>query len=173
MLLSQIDRALQAWPRYDVLAFLFTYGLPVFGWTLNVAKDFYGHELSGILGISSIILLPYALGVVGSAFFVKRGLMLGGRGSDAYYGGALVGAGAYQDEARLLQSMGVRAREFPFDVLIMFLGFGPSLYSELVFRPVDASIDYELLLRTYSFMLVVTIVLVILAMWRRRKLGRV
>jgi hypothetical protein len=69
--------------------------------------------------------------------------------------------------------MGVRAREFPFDVLIMFLGFGPSLYSELVFRPVDASIDYELLLRTYSFMLVVTIVLVILAMWRRRKLGRV
>lgn len=172
-LLSHIDRSLEIWPRLTAVASVLTYILPVVGWVSDIFGGIYEDELPGWFGAASLFLITYALAIIGVAFVVKRGLMLGASGRAAYYVGGIDGRGKYEDEGNILRLMGVRAREFPFDALIIIISFVPSLLFQLELQEAGAIRGSSLyLIAVLGAPLIFTIVIVTIGLLRRTKLGR-
>jgi hypothetical protein len=113
VLTAEIDRLLVQWPAPKLVQGLFAYALPL----MSPLAAFYQMVVPSAPAIWTrlivLVSLSYALGVVASAFVVKRGLMLGGEGRAAYFPGFLEGNGAYATERELLAMFGISRSEFP------------------------------------------------------------
>jgi hypothetical protein len=163
--LARIDRALDFWKRH------ITVGLILFGWfpllvgpVTALAKWLFPDEVP--LAFRSEWIEPtiwilffsifYLFIFLGSAFAVKRGLMLGGTGSDTYNPSSLPGQGGYGQERKILGPLGLTPSEFPLDLIFaipLALFFAMGSYFGVAFA---------LLMVAYG-----------LISWiRRRKLGR-
>ena len=129
--LARIDRAIDFWKKH------ITAGLILFAWipalvafagsVIAVGKSlfpnvdlgaFFAQPLVIMTGFS-FVLAVYLLIFFSSAFVVKRGLMLGGKGRDAYYPGLLPGAGGYAREREILGALGLAVSEFPLDLVFI------------------------------------------------------
>jgi len=112
-LTADIDRLLLQWPAPKLVQGFFAYGLPL----LSPLAAFYQMLVPSAPAVGTrlvvLISLSYALVLINSAFVVKRGLMLGGKGRAAYFPGFLEGSGAYAVERELLAKFDLAAREFP------------------------------------------------------------
>lgn len=120
-LTAEIDRLLVQWPAPKLVQGLFAYALPL----MSPLAAFYQMVVPSAPAIWTRLIvlfsLSYALGVVASAFVVKRGLMLGGEGRAAYFPGFLEGNGAYATERELLAIFGISRSEFPLAYALMLL----------------------------------------------------
>jgi hypothetical protein len=120
--------------------------------------------------------IGYVLNIPVSAFLVKRGLILGGSGSEAYYPGFLEGSGYYSQESNLFSTLGFKTREFPLDLIFVL---GGSIVALLTYNN-QLSVYEELGLHsqwkpTFVFMTIIlysTITLMIVSWARRKRLGR-
>lgn len=176
-LLSRIDKVLEQWRGPRILHASFTYGLPAAGFLLEIYRISQGGQLPVWTGTLVLSIVGYSLTFVMSAFMVKRGLMLEGSARSSYFPGSLGGRGAYADEHRIFQSIGVARREFPLDILValvaMLLGYFTRGIMLGVYKLVGipSPTEYELII-----WLVPTFALYFLlsgfALFRRMKLGR-
>ena len=143
--LARIDRAMDFWkPRITVGSILFGW-LPVLvgmvGSVAAVGTLFPKVDLGALFAqpwvvatfgatiVFSIILAIYLLIFLGSAFQVKRGLMLGGKGREACFPISLPGPGGYAQERKVLGALGLAVSEFPLDLVfgipgLLLLVFG-------------------------------------------------
>lgn len=125
--LARIDQAMDVWQqRTTFRSIVLVWFLPLMG-PVTQAWQFFvpaGLMPSPVWArYAAIFSLSYALAFLGSAFLVKRGLMLGATGPDAYYPGFVPGPGGYLQEKTILSSLGLKVREFPLDSAILVGGF--------------------------------------------------
>ena len=103
--LDKIDRAMVVWEqRTTVKSVVFSWLLPLIGpatyvWNWFVPASFMPTSTWTHFAVS--ISVSYALGFLSAAFVVKRGLMLGGTGSAAFYPGFALGSGGYAQEKQI------------------------------------------------------------------------
>jgi len=115
---AKIDHAMNVWQPAGISSIILTWVFPAIGPVLELGKAFAPARLPPWTADVALLTLPYILAVLMSAFVVKRGLMLGGTGSDSYYPGFLAGGGGYDVERRLLRQFGVETSEFPIDIVL-------------------------------------------------------
>jgi hypothetical protein len=179
--LPRIDRATSFWKqRATIGSILFSWILPLGGpvvaaWKWLFPAAFWTPS-SWLVIWAALSSLAWAILVLRTAFSAKRGLMLGGRDHEVYWPRNLSGAGGYAQEKEILGPLGLAKSEFPLDA-IFFMGWGllyPILNSgtnilaqpHLEPGPIRFLVSYTLL-----FVLPMWI-LVVLALSRRKKLGR-
>jgi hypothetical protein len=174
--LSRIDQLLEVWEGPRVLFASFTYGLPAAGFLLEIYRTFQPQQLPPWTGTAALFLIIYALSFVASAFIIKRGLMLGAVGRSAYFPGALKERGGYGEENRIFDMIGLRAKEFPFDMLLALVGVPLGFLSIDVWLSLYESWgvviprDQMIVQQPYSFAVFVS--LGVLALYRRMRLRR-
>ena len=184
--LARIDRAMDFWKQH------ITVGSILFGWfpvvaglvgsVIAVGKSlfpnvdlgaFFAQPWVVVTLIVTIVSLPflalYLLAFLGSAFEVKRGLMLGGKGHEAYSPTSLPGPGGYAQERKILGALGLAVSEFPLDLVfnvpgMLFLVFGFKTSVDK-FGPTNSLI---LTLLTATLFAAFELIL----WFRRKKLGR-
>jgi hypothetical protein len=125
--LAKIDRAMDVWQqRTTFRSIVLVWFLPLMGPVTQAWQSFVpvGLMPSPLWArYAAILSFSYALAFLGTAFLVKRGLMLGATGPDAYYPGFVPGPGGYLQEKTILSSLGLKVREFPLDSAILVGGF--------------------------------------------------
>ena len=175
-LIARVDRELEHWRGPQVATVVFTYGLPVAGFTLELVRALTPGALPAWTGTVVIFLIAYSFVFVATAFITKRGLMMDGKHGAEYFPGAIATGGAYAEEKRLFHAIGLRVTECPFDLLLFYAAImlgvlflsGAEVY-ELAEMP--APPEQQLLLQrvangvVYSF-------LVAFAFYRRLQLQR-
>ncbi len=92
----------------------------------QVAPEFAIYTVRWIWGV---LILSYILWAPLSAFSIKRGLMIGRKGWRAYFPGGVQGKGFYDVERRILDGIGITAREQRIDLKILAIAYGISLIS--------------------------------------------
>jgi hypothetical protein len=125
--LTEIDNALKLWEGPTATTILFTYVIPIVGAITALWGRFLPADLPSWAKIIGYISISYAFAILGSAFVVKRGLMLGGTARSAYFPGALESAGAYAEEKNVLDLFGIAMREAPIDVCVFVIALITSL----------------------------------------------
>lgn len=109
------------WKRPSVAQIVYSYVLPFSAPIVAVFKLMFGSQGRPEFLPAEIAIVIYAVTIAVSAFICKRALMLGGAGPLAYYPALLAGAGGYAEEAGLLGRVGIRIKEFPFDMACFWL----------------------------------------------------
>lgn len=121
-LLLRIDRLLPLWPQRPVWTFFYQYLLPLSALASALVRPFATStdpELAFAWPFLALAYAGLATGVVGLAFVVKRGLMLGGEGTAAYVPAFLEGTGAYGTEAKIFGILAPSRREMPLDLILI------------------------------------------------------
>jgi len=121
------------------------------------------------IGVLLMFSVLYIFIFLSSAFEVKRGLMLGGKGRDAYFPISLPGPGGYAQERKILGALGLAVSEFPLDLIfsipfMLLLVFGSKAIGDYF----GSTIGLILALLTATLLAAFE-----LSSWfRRKKLGR-
>jgi hypothetical protein len=177
--LSRVDQLLEAWRGPRVLSATFTYGLPAAGFLLEIYRSFRPSQLPPWTGAAAYLLISYGVTFVVSSFMVKRGLMLGGVGRSTYFPGSLEGRGAFGEEARIFDSIGVSSREFPLDMVLALVGIPLTFLGSTVWMNLyeswgiaTPSTERQLIIQQLYYW-VPFVLLGVLALYRRMKLRRV
>lgn len=178
--LAKIDRALDVWQqRTTFKSILFTWVLPLIGPVTAAWNWFFPNSFlifPSWTRFAVLTSMSYALGILATAFLLKRGLMLGGTGSAACYPGFLPGQGAYKNERDILRPLGLTVSEFPLDVVIFLgsLALVPfTSAAQLEMYPVLQSTDYMSSSLTIALWSAVPWLFIAgFALFRRKKLGR-
>jgi hypothetical protein len=119
-----------------------------------------------------------AMTFVVSAFMFKRSLMLGASGRALYFPGAISGNQGYSKETDILASVGIKVREWPFDIALSFISLAIgsvsfrtqfALYGWLGLSvpPSSYNVGVQMLIQGAIF-----VALNVLALYRRRMTGR-
>lgn len=123
---KRADDVLEHWKRPSIAQIVYSYALPFSAPLAAAFKLLFGGqgpplELSLPLGM---LVFLYAISCAVSAFACKRALMLGGAGPVAYFPDEIAGNGGYAEETVLLGRVGIRVKEFPFDMVCFWLNAG-------------------------------------------------
>jgi hypothetical protein len=180
---AKIDRATDVWQQRTTLrSVVLTWCLPLIGPFTQFGQFFVPAGLmpSPVWArYAAILSVSYSLAILGSAFLVKRGLMLGATGHDAYYPGFVPGPGAYEQERKILNTLGLELREFPLDIAVLLGSFLLTLLtyrSQLEFlgkvTPNYHTPGTHFLRVQIAIMVVITLTLTVVSSIRRKKLGR-
>lgn len=183
--LAKIDRAMDVWQqRTTFRSIVLVWILPLIG-PVTVVWQFFvpGSLMPSPVWVryAAIFSLSYALGFLGTAFLVKRGLMLGATGPDAYYPGFVSGPGGYSQEKTILNALGLEIWEFPLDFTIivasillgLFLDYKLYFSNELdgfIYKP-DLVIP-EMVYIGFGVNVILGISIAVVSWIRRKKLGR-
>lgn len=174
LLTADIDRLLLQWPAPKLVQGFFAYGLPL----LSPLAALYQMLVPSAPGVWTrlvvLVSLGYTLGLIASAFVVKRGLMLGGEGRAACYPGFLEGTGAYGVERELLATFGLRVKEFPLAYSLILLLVPVQLFQAIYMYDaglLGAPYSKTALLESMAGGLVL-VVWGLMALVRQNKLGR-
>ena len=175
-LMAKVDKAFAIWQGPKLASVLFTYGLSLLGPLMELWKAFGPGELPTWTRSVVVISISYALTVLGTAFLVKRGLMLGGAGRAVYFPGSLMQQGCYAEEKTILASLGIRSIEFPVDIGIYIVGILLNLltWEELMYF-YGTTLSPEELERMWFYGLVpipISIILIVVVWLRRKRLNR-
>jgi hypothetical protein len=126
-ILSEIDCGLKLWESPTAITMVFTYIFPTVGLITTVWDKFGPSDLPTWAKYIGYFSISYVLGLLVTAFIVKRGLMLGGSGRSAYFPGALEQPSAYAEEKDILDMFRIVMRELPMDVIVFTIGIIMSL----------------------------------------------
>jgi hypothetical protein len=160
-----------------------TWAFPAVGPGMEILKAIAPASFPPRTSAVAYLSISYIIGVLVSAFLVKRGIMLGGIGMDACYPGFLSGRGGYEEEKHLLNAFHCNASEFPLDIVLyigsallsLFLLFNATTRKIILFNP-SGMIGAAYLEQIQVIRLTVTYVILCLiyagALLRRTKLGR-
>src|SRR3989442_456811 len=177
---KKVAAALEHWRRPTGAQVMYSYVLPAGGQLIGVYKFLFPGELPQWVGFVGLLLLGYTITFVVSAFMFKRSLMLGVSGRALYFPGAISGNQGYGKERDILDSVGIKIREWPFDIALSFIWLvisyayvlarfaffesqGISVPSDLIGVPVGV----QMLVQGAIF-----VMLTVLALNRRRMTGR-
>jgi hypothetical protein len=183
--LARIDRAMDFWkPHITVGSILFGW-LPILvgmvGSVAAVGTLFPRVDLGALFAHSWVVtafgatifwglfLALYLFIFLGSAFAVKRGLMLGGKGRGAYYPNSLPGSGSYAQERKVLGGLGLAISEFPLDLVFAIPG---SLFLVFGFKGIGDYIGPTAGLIFALLWVALSAVYYLIGWRRRKKLGR-
>lgn len=173
--LSKIDAALNLWESTTINSVLFTYVLPAIGPVIEVCRWLVPASLPEWTGYLVTLSISYALSFFGTAFLVKRGLMLGATGRSAYFPGTMVQPGAYATEREIFNKFGVILIEFPVDIAVYVIGLFLSLITfkqQLallnVLVPNGEQSPTELYIYEMLGIFILVAAIIVVA-WRRRK----
>lgn len=177
-LLSKIDDALNIWQVPSATTAFFSYLLPAVGPAIELARPFIPADLPPWTSYVVLTSISYALAIFGTAFLVKRGLMLGGTGRSVFFPATVEKPGAYAEEKKLLSVFGIDVVEFPLDAGVMivaaiimglqFVQMQSGSYAAIGL-PVQ---DPEVIAWAFGILIGVTLVLIAFAWQRRKKLQR-
>jgi hypothetical protein len=162
---KKVAAALDHWRRPTMVQVVFSYVLPAAGFLIGVYNKFFPTELPPWVGIVGFLLLGYAITFVTSAFMFKRSLMLGASGRALYFPGAISGNQGYGKEREILDSVGIKTREWPFDIALVFIFFVIGLVQSLGMERVQMLVADAIEVAT-------DVMLPVLALYRRRTTGR-
>ena len=180
LLIADLDRLLIQWPAPKLVQGFFAYCLPLLSPLAALYQMFVPSPPGVWTHVIVILSLSYALGLIASAFVVKRGLMLGGEGRAAYFPGFLEGNGAYSVERKVLAKFGLREKEFPLAYSLTLLLIPVQLcqnlymYDSGLYRTLDGGVVLSktaLLTQSMAGGLVLGLFGMI-ALVRQRRLGR-
>lgn len=127
--LEKIDKALSVWQPSSLgaaLTFIISPAAPV----VSAIWLFLFHEVPKWLNTATLLSIPYILALPISAFLIKRGLMLGGKGSTAYFPGFISNMNGYEKENVLLKKFDVSRGEPPIDLFLAALSAICVIYIE-------------------------------------------
>ena len=172
---KKVAETLDHWRRPTMAQVVCSYVLPAAGFLIEVYGKFFPAELSPWVGFVGRSLLAYAITFVISAFMCKRSLMLGASGRALYFPGAISGNQGYSKEREILDSVGIKTREWPFDIALVFISFAIGLVSfpmdikffQSLHMSVPASSSVQMLVG-YA----IDVMLPVLALYRRKTTGR-
>jgi hypothetical protein len=117
--LAKIDRALNFWEASSPKQVILTWGPLLISPAIELVRWLNPSSFPAWSVPLAILSFGYILSIPISAFVVKRGLMLGGSGREAYYPGFLLGPGYYAREREILGAMGLNRGEFPLDITLI------------------------------------------------------
>jgi putative Mn2+ efflux pump MntP len=174
---KKVAAALEHWRRPTMVQVVYSYVLPVVGVLITVYKSFFPSELPQWVGFVGLSLLGYAITFVISAFMFKRSLMLGASGRAIYFPGAIWGNQGYGKEREILDSVGIKTREWPFEIVLGFVWLAISLasfrtnikfYESLGMSVGSSSVGVPTMLVEGG----IDVMLTVLVLYRRRIAGR-
>ena len=119
---TQINRLIEHWSYPGVLHIALTYVLPLSGPAIEGYRFMFPGQLPEWSSFLGVTLLGYTLGFAVTAFMVKRAIMLGASGQSASFPGAIEGSGKYRNEKSILLSAKISKSEFPWDIVLAFIG---------------------------------------------------
>jgi len=174
---KKVAEALDHWRRPTMVQVVFSYVLPAGGFLIGVYNKFFPAELPQWVGFVGFLLLGYAITFVTSAFMFKRSLMLGASGRALYFPGAISGNQGYGKEREILDSVGIKTREWPFDIALVFISFAIGLVSFRTniefFQSLGMSVPPSNNVRVQMLVAdAIDVMLPVLALYRRRMTGR-
>jgi hypothetical protein len=120
-LVAKIDDGLELWQGLSVAAAVWTYGVQAIGVSTAFTFATKIEKLGTGAAVGTAIGLLVVLVFAATPFMVKRGLMLGGSGSESYFPGLLDGTGVYGIERRVFLPLGIVRNEFPIDISLSYL----------------------------------------------------
>jgi hypothetical protein len=173
---GKVARASEHWRRPTGIQVVYSYVLPAAGPVIGLYRYLFPGELPQWIGFVGVVLVSYAIAFVVSAFMLKRSLMLGASGRSIYFPGAISGNQGYGKESDILDSVGIKLREWPFDIALAFvsIAFGYlsipafSSFYELVGVPMPSGlIRVQILVQGAP-----VVMLNVLAVYRRRMTSR-
>jgi hypothetical protein len=173
---KKVAAALDHWRRPTMVQVVYSYVLPTVGSLIGVYKFFFPVGLPQWVGGVGVLLLGYAITFVVSAFMFKRSLMLGASGRALYFPGAISGNQGYSKETDILASVGIKLREWPFDIALSFISLviGAvsvrtqfAFYESLGMSVPSYNVGVQMLVQGAIF-----VALNVLALYRRRITGR-
>lgn len=178
--IDKIDRAMQVWQqRITVRSAVFTWLLPLIGPATYVWNWFVPASLMPSFEwtrFAVIISVSYTLSILATGFSVKRGLMLGEKGTAAWYPGFVPGQGGYGQEKAILNALGLQLSEFPFDITILL---GSSVLTLLTYSyqlefytALGSLSDQPHMFASIAIPQFVLFVVLVVSWFRRKKLGR-
>jgi|SRR5882724_817643 len=115
---KKVAAVLEHWRRPTIVQVVYSYVLPAIGSLIGIYKLFFPAGLPQWVGGVGSLLLGYTVTFVLSAFMFKRSLMLGASGRAIYFPGAISGNQGYGKEREILASVGIKRREWPFDIAL-------------------------------------------------------
>jgi hypothetical protein len=175
---EKIAAALDHWKRPTMVQVGYSYVLPVVPLLITVYEKFFPSELPQWVSFVGFFLLGYAIFFAVSAFMFKRSLMLGASGRAIYFPGAISGNQGYGKEREILDSVGIKTREWPFDIALFFISLAISYESSRTSSAFYQSLGMSVPAPSYNvgvLMLVESalfVMLAVLALYRRRTTGR-
>jgi hypothetical protein len=174
---KKVAAALDHWRGPTMVQIVYTYVLPATGFLITVYKSFFPAKFPQWVAFVGFLLLSYAITFVVSAFMFKRSLMLGASGRALYFPGAISGNQGYSKETDVLASVGIKLREWPFDVALVFvslaIGYLSSSTSVAFYKSVGMSVPPPSLnVGVQMFVPGAIMALCVLALYRRRITGR-
>jgi len=178
--IAEVDRLLAQWPAPRLVQSLFTYGLPLLSPLAGLYQVLIPKAPAIWTRLVALLFLGYGLGLVASAFVVKRGVMLGAKGRMAYFPGFVEGSGAYAVEREILTTFALSEREFPlaFALTLLFIPIqllqAIYMYDSGVYAVLTWGVGFRKGAYVAESMIGVAVVVLIdlIALARRRKLGR-
>lgn len=126
---ARVTSMLEHWKRPKGLDVVYSYVLPITGPIIEGFRFIFPGQFPKWAGFLGLLLISYTIIFVISAFMVKRALMLGASGRSLYFPGAIVGTQCYGKESEILDSLGIKKKEFPFDITLNFLSLTISYLS--------------------------------------------
>lgn len=126
---ARVTSMLGHWKRPKGLEVMYSYVLPITGPIIEGFRFIFPGQLPKWTGFLGLLLISYTIIFVISAFMVKRALMLGASGRSLYFPGAIVGTQCYGKESEILGSLGIRQKEFPFDITLNFISLAIGYFS--------------------------------------------
>jgi hypothetical protein len=173
---KKVAAVLDHWKRPTMVQVVYSYVLPAAGSLITVYKSFFPVGLPQWVGFVGLLLLGYAIGFVVSAFMFKRSLMLGASGRALYFPGAISGNQGYRKETDVLAWVGIKLKEWPFDIALFFLslaigylssGMSFAFYKSVGISVPSYNVGVQMLVQGVIF-----VALNVLALYRRRITGR-
>jgi hypothetical protein len=194
-LLTRLDAALERWksPRFSVI--FLTVLLPAIValpgsykqlveflglFEIRVPEGVVGNFVSEHMSARAVLLigsvsLAYLVIIPITSFLGKRGLFLGADAGRICFPGGQEGRGVYSKEKEILDSVGIHGREVPIDFWLFGVSFVLSVPSLLlIFNDVKQSQPDVAVIQFWSVILqlLLTVVLLSVAVFRRQRTGR-
>jgi hypothetical protein len=116
--LTKIERANAFW-SISMGSFILVWIFPLISPMMDLGKLIFPVNLpnwSSMIGFYTVV---YLIGTLGSAFSVKRAVMLGASGDAALYPGYIAGNGSYDSEREVLKRLDLKTSEFPVDLTLL------------------------------------------------------
>lgn len=135
-LYTQINKQIEHWSYPGVLHIILTYVLPLSAPVIEGYRIMFPGQLPEWSSFLLVMLLSYTLGFIVTSFMVKRAIMLGASGKAASFPGSIEGAGNYKNEKSILSSVKISKSEFPWDIVLFFIGI------TMAFLTLDVSIQF-------------------------------
>lgn len=173
---KKIVSASEHWRRPTGVQVVYSYVLPVGGPLIGFYKLLSPEELPQWVGLVGLLLLAYSITFVVSAFMFKRSLMLGASGRAIYFPGAIAGNEGYGKERDILDPVGIKIREWPFDIALDFISLTIGYLSVPAWSRFYESLG-ESIASYYSVVSMLVqgalfVMLTVLVLYRRRMTGR-